>query len=182
MPSVANGVMFYTGRSGAPLTNGVAMIGAASMTVGPKACLAVSSGDETFGALSCVERSAPTVCAMAGELEAPGLDNTIAFNSIDVAKKNKFPNLIFGAVFNGTKQPIQGATLEIDSKIGEVVYVELSGDRLVPIAANATGASGLFIVYTSTVASVKVAAGSLSRTVIMSGVSDSPAGALVVLR
>lgn len=182
MPSVSNGVMWYFGRAGATLTNGVAAISAASMTVGPKACLAVSSGDARMGSISCVDRSAPTVCAAPGELEAPGIDGTIAFNSIDVAKKNKFPNLIFGAVFNGTKQPIQGATLEIDSKIGEVVYVELQGDRLVPTGANATGANGLFIVYTNTVASVKVTSGALSRTTTMSAISDSPAGALVVLR
>lgn len=182
MPGVSDGVMWYAGRSGGPLTNGVAMISAASMTVGPKACLAVSAGDERFGAISCIDRGAPSVCATAGELEAPGIDGTIAFNSIDVAKKNKFPNLIFGAVFNGTKQPIQGATLEIDAKIGEIVYVELSGDRLVPTGGSATGANGLFIVYTNTVASVKVTSGSLSRTTLMSGVSDSPAGALVVLR
>jgi len=181
-PSVSSGVMWYFGRAGAPLTNGVAAISAAPMTIGPKACLAVSSGDEVFGSISCVDRSAPTVCATAGELEAPGIDGTIAFNSIDVAKKNKFPNLIFGAVLNGTKQPIQGATVQIDSKIGEVVYVDLSGDRLVPTGGSATGASGLFIVYTSTVASVKVTSGALSRTTIMSGISDSPAGALVVLR
>lgn len=179
--TVGRGVMFHNGFAGASLTNSVATIGAASMTVGPKACLAVDSGDELMGSVTCIDRSAPTVCALAGELEAPGIDGALALASLDLAKKNKFPGVVFGAVMNGTKQPIQGATLEIDSKIGEVVYVELSGGKLVP-AGTSTGANGLFMVYTSGIANVKVSSGVLSRTVQMSAISDAPGGALIVLR
>jgi len=182
MPSVANGVMWTFGRSGAFLINGVATIPAASMTVGPKACLAVSSGDAVFGSVTCVDRSLPPVCATPGEIEAPGVSAAIAIDSFDQAKKSKFPSVIYGAVVNGTKQPIQGATVEIDSKIGEVVYVELSGTRLVPTGGTATGASGLFMVYTSTVASVKVSSGALSRTTTVGALADAEGGVLVMLR
>lgn len=182
MPSVADGVMFFVGRSGATLVNSVATISAASTTAGPKACIGVDSGDALVGAISCVDRSAPPVCATAGEVEAPGIDREVALLSIDQVKKNKFGGLVFGAVVNGSKQPIQGATVEIDSKVGEVVYVELSGNRLVPTGASATGASGLFMVYTSTIASAKVTSGSLSRTTTIGAISDSPGAALVMLR
>jgi len=182
IPTVSKTVLYNVGNSGASLLDGVATIEAASMTVGPKACLAVGSGDETFGSLSCIDRSAPTACAMAGELETPGVNGDLWFASIDQAKKNKFPSVIVGAVINGTRQPIAGATVEIDPKIGEVVYVELGGTKLVPTGASTTGASGLFMVYASTIANVKVTSGSLTRMTQMGALSDGPGAALVVLR
>lgn len=182
MPTIGNGMMFLFGRSGAFNTNGVAQISAASMTVGPKACLAISSGNPQFGAVSCADRSLPPVCATAGEIEAPGVSNAVWLDSPDAAKKAKFPSVIFGAVVSSTKQPIQGATVEIDSKLGEVVYVEPSGTKLVPTGGNATGPSGMFMVYTDTVASVKIASGVLTRTTTVGAPYDAPGAVLVMLR
>ncbi len=182
MPTLANGVMWTMSRSGAFLTNGVAPIPAASTTIGPKACLAVSSGDANFGSVTCIDRTLPSVCALPGEIEAAGVSAAISLDSFDQAKKAKFPSVIYGAVVNGTKLPIQGATVEIDSKFGEVVYVELSGTRLVPTGGTATGPSGLFMVYTNTVASVKVASGSLSRTTTVGSLAEAEGGVIVMLR
>jgi len=181
MPSVATGLMFHYGP-GAPTVNSVATIAGAPMIVGPKACLAVGSGDAMFGSVTCVDRSAPTVCAMPGEIEAPGIDGSLALASIDQAKKNKFPGVTFGAVMNGSKQPIAGATVEIDPKLGEVVYVDFNGSRLAPTGGTSTGASGLFMVYASGIANVKVSSGGLNRTTLVGAISDAPGGALVVLR
>ncbi len=181
MPTLVTGVMWTMSRSGAFLTNGIAPIPAASTTVGPKACLAVSSGDANFGSITCVDRGLPPVCANAGEIEAPGVSAAISLDSLDQTKKSKFPSVIYGAVVNGTKLPIQGATVEIDSKIGEVVYVELSGTKLVP-TGDATGPSGLFMIYTSTVASVKISSGALWRTATVGALADAEGGVLVMLR
>lgn len=182
MPTVDNGVLFLFGRAGAFLMNGAAPIAAASTTVGPTACLAVGSGGPQFGAVSCVDRSLPPVCAMPGEIEAPGVSEAVWLGSPDDTKRAKFPTVVFGAVVNGTKLPIQGATVEIDSKLGEVVYVEPSGTRLAPTGGNATGPSGLFMVYTSTLVSVKISSGALSKTTTLGAVSDAPGAALVMLR
>ncbi|MDB4962651.1 MAG: hypothetical protein JWP01_2650 [Myxococcales bacterium] len=180
-PTVASGMVWHSG-AGAGTTQGVATIHSAVTTVGPTSCLAVAAGDQRFGSLSCVDRNAPTACAAAGEIEAPGIDGEIALASIDQARKNRFPGLVFGAVVNGQRLPVQGATVEIDPDLGEVVYVELTAGRLAPIAGTSTGTSGLFLVYTNALATVKITAGALSRTTTMGAISDSPAGALIVLR
>ncbi len=181
-PTVASGVLYYNGLSGASLTGGVANVPGASMTIGPKSCLAVSSGDDAFGSLSCVDRNAPPVCANAGELEAPGIAYGFDIASLDQAKKNRFPGVVYGAVVGQNKLPIQGATVEVDPKHGEVVYVEPGTGRLVPTGGTATGPSGLFMVYADSLVSVKVSSGVLSRTVTMGAISDAPAAALVLLR
>jgi len=180
--SLSTGVTFYAGFANAGLTNSVATISSGMLTVGPKACLAVSSGDATFGSDSCIDRSAPTVCAMPGEVETVGINSTFAFNSTDQVKKAKFPGVVFGAVLNGNKQPIAGATVEVDSKIGEVVYVDLAGTRLAPTGGTSTGASGLFMIYMSSVGSVTISSGGLSRTTTLGASSKWNAATLVVLR
>ncbi len=182
MPTITDGAVFYNGLAGAALVGGVATIDGALTTVGPKACLAVSSGDARFGSVSCVDAAAPKVCATGTELEAPGLDGNIALASLDSARKAKFPGVVFGLVVNAQKQPIAGALVEVDPKFGEVVYVEPATSKLNATGGSATGASGLFIVYTKGPTPVKVSSGGLSRIQTMGAISDAPGAALVMLR
>jgi len=184
-PTIGNGIEFYSGFAGAPLANGIAAISMGSTTVGPKACLGVYSGDATSGSLSCVTPGAPTVCATGIELETAILDLDLAFNSVDQARLSKFPGIVWGAIVNGAKQPIAGATVEIDPKYGEVVYVEPSGTgpaMRLAAAGTATGASGLFAVYTNKLAPIKATSGGLTRTQTVGAVDDFPAATLIVLR
>ena len=183
--TIGNGIEFYSGFAGAPLAGGVAAISMGSTTVGPKACLGVYSGDATAGSLSCVTPGAPTACATGNELETAILDVDLAFNSLDQARLTRFPSIVWGAIVSGTKQPIAGATVEIDPKVGEVVYVEPSGtgpSMRLAAAGNATGPSGLFVVYTNTLAPIKATSGALTRTLTVGAVDDFPAATLIVLR
>lgn len=181
LPTMA-GVDFWSGFGGGPMSNSIVQITGAPTEVGPKACLAVSSGDARFGSVSCADRSAPAVCAGPGELEAPGIDGSIAYASRDQIKSNQYPGLVFGAVIDGAKQPIQGATVTIDSKVGEIVYVELAGTRLEPTGGSATGPSGLFIAYTNAISDITISANGKSSTRTVGAPSWAPAAALVMLR
>jgi hypothetical protein len=184
-PTIGNGIVWYAGFSGAALMGGVANVPMASTVVGPKSCLGVFSGDATSGSMSCVTPGAPTACAVGTELETAILDVPLAFDSIDPSKLTKFPGIVWGAIVNNMKQPIAGATVEIDPALGEVVYVEPSGVgaamRLVP-TGGATGPSGLFGVYTKGLVPIKATSGGLSRTITVGAVTDFPAATLIVLR
>ncbi len=179
-PTIGKGVMFNVGFSGASLVNGVATIGMGSTTVGPKTCLAADSGDATSSSIGCVDPEAPTACAVGNEIETAIINLDLAFDSLEPSRLANFPNVLWGAIVNSNKLPIAGATIEIDPKLGEVVYVEPVGTRLAP-TGTATGPSGLFGIYMNGIAPITARGAGRNRTLTVGGLDDFPAATLIVL-
>jgi hypothetical protein len=157
-------------------------------TVGPKACLALDTGDEALGgAIECVI-GGPSVCAGAGETEVASVPYAITANTAnyDATLMAKYPGLVYGSVWSSgtTKAPVAGATVTVDAAHGKVVYLDPpnAAGVIVPRAdQSATGPSGLFALYTDTLVSTKIAANGVTRTVVLGAINESPAGALVVV-
>ena len=148
-------------------TVGTATI-SASTTMGPTNCLAFS----TPGAVSCAVYGAG-VCSKGSEFELPVIADAFLTSSQDSSLIGQFGGMLFGAVFTSALAPQPGATVTVDPMLGKVVYVDLDAGatRLVPTGSQvATGASGMFILYTSTVLDVTIAAGGITRKVRMGAI------------
>jgi hypothetical protein len=148
----------WGGQHGANVVGGVATFQAPT-TAGPESCVAVYSSDAIASSGGCV--TGERACAMANELEVALVDNVFSDNSVDTAIEEQFRGVIVGAVVDATKTPIAGATVSVDEALGKVVYVnlDLAGARFVPVAnAQATTASGMFMLYTSDLVEVNVTA------------------------
>ena len=154
---------------------------------GSKSCLAIDGGsDMTGGSTGCV-LSGPSVCAAAGEIEHAIIPYSVLENAgnYDPALMVQFPGIIFGSVWTGgaTKAPIGGATIEIDPAHGKVIYLDPPNAQglLVARGGTSTGPSGLFALYTDTVASVKITANGQTKTVQLGATDDRYAAAMIVM-
>ncbi len=119
-----------------------------------RSCIAIGFGSDGPLAGSCVNPTAPTLCAGPNELEVAAIDELTAFNSIDSSLAQQYGSPVFGAVWRAssaatvTKAPIVGATVTLeDPTQGKVVYVEPGASKLMATTSTSTGASGMFIVY-----------------------------------
>lgn len=120
----------------------------------PRSCIAIGFDSATNWGGSCVNPSAPTLCAGPNELELGTMNDLTAFASIDTALVKQYGEPVYGAVFKAspaattTKAIITGATVELeDPTQGKVVYVDPGASKLVPNAGTSTSASGMFMIY-----------------------------------
>jgi len=176
------GVVFDTSFSTGAMLDGAVRVPGAPATVGPRSCIAVRAIDPIRLSISCVDPSASPACAGPGELEAPFLDDVLAFDSTDPTRSARLPYVVWGAVVDGNRQPIAGATVQIDPKRGEVVYLDPTATRLEDRGGTSTGPSGLFVVYASGLVDITVSAGGKSRVQTIGTSGFEPGAALVVLR
>ena len=184
-----NGDSYYGGLAWANVVGGTSTFDAFTQT-DPHAmsCFALrgASGSETAGSATCAIGGTP-VCAASGELEVPIVANTIASAALalDPALTAKWKGIVIGGVWkNGaTKTPVTGATVQVDPTEGEVVYVDPMGTTgLTRRTTQSTGASGMFLLYTNTIASVTVTAGTgTPRSVALAAPTDNNGAALIVL-
>lgn len=131
---------------------------------GPEACTAV--GDPQTGSIGCVHPGAPGVCAPPGQAELTTIDFDFADQSLDSTAALRYPQIVFGAVWDAVAappHPIAGARVEVqgDPDAAEVHYASMApaGMSLVETpGAQATGAGGLFIGYMDRATTVTVAA------------------------
>jgi hypothetical protein len=157
--------------------------------VGPKSCIAIGfDGPGLAG--SCVNPSAPALCANPGEVELAVIDPIYAGASIETALVQEWGQPIFGAVYKQspatttTKVPIAGATVELeDPTQGTVVYVAPGVSKLMPLAgATGTDPSGMFIIYLKGDAtSVLVKSGGTQQRYNVASQGDLPPTLLAVL-
>jgi hypothetical protein len=184
-----NGAQYYGDNDGAPFTSGLASF-TTYTTAGAHSCLTLDGGNDTGGSTSC-QLDSP-VCAGGGrpnEKELAAIPTTIngATMQLEPDLTAKFPGVVFGSVWTGTapKHPVTGATVTIDPNQGKVIYIDPpvapAATPIVRADQSGTGASGLFLLYTNTVASVTVNAGAKSRQVTLSAVASSNAGALILV-
>ena len=153
---------------------------------GPKTCFAIDAGWDGGGATSCIV-GGPPVCAGAGETEAAVLPQAVvnAAINLDTSLAGMWSGIVVGGVWSGTaKTPVSGATVTVDPSQGIIVYVDPVGVTGLKKSASqsATGASGLFVLYTNTVPSVTVMGPSGSpRMVTMSSPYDRVGASLISL-
>ena len=120
-----------------------------------RSCAAIGFFSTNEEASSCINPSAPTLCAGPNELEVGVINYQLGFASAETALMQQYGRPVFGAVWKQspaatlTKAPIVGATVELeDPTQGKVVYVEPGANKLNATAgATATGASGMFMIY-----------------------------------
>lgn len=179
------GVDVYGGRTGADSHNSVATFTALT-AIGPKSCLGWEGDSTTAAARACVSPTSG-VCAADGEIEAPVVNFDVASASLaNDPNRVKFPDAILGSVWTGTtsKHPAAGATIDVDPTVGVIEYVDppASGSsKLSARASTGTGTSGLFILFTNTLANVKVNYNGKSTPMVMSALDDGPGGVIVVV-
>lgn len=171
----------WGGVHGAPVTSGVAAFDAA-LTVGPQSCLAVYSFTDTTETGGCVTPF--KACATGSEIEAVLIDDAYAL-SLDTEIQKTLRGGIVGAVLDGTRSGIAGATVTVDS--GMVVYIrpDAGAKRLIPTAGSATDASGMFIIYSNDLARATVTANGQTKQVTVGAQrtyndgTKAPAGVIV---
>jgi len=180
------GVEFFGNQEGANSLANIATFEGYTK-VGSRSCLAIDGGSNSGGSTSCVIGGTP-VCAGAGEIEQASLSNPIIVTASnwDTALLAKFPGVTIGSVWSSgaTKTPISGATVEVDPAHGKIVYVDApaTGTTTLKVRTDAfTGPSGLFILYSDTLATVTVKANGASRTVQLGATTDLKAGALITV-
>jgi hypothetical protein len=178
------GVDFYGGTDGANMQANLATFDAHTK-IGVKTCIAVNGGSETGGSVGC-NVGGGTVCAAAGETEHAYIPDDIysAALTVDQAQLAKFPSAILGSVWSNAKTAVSGATVEVDSAHAKVYYVDppAAGTSQLRVRTdNATGPSGLFLVYTDTLvsATIKTAAG--TRTVTLGAPTAEVSASMIVM-
>ncbi|MDB4959891.1 MAG: hypothetical protein JWO36_7460 [Myxococcales bacterium] len=174
------------------LIGGVSHAGLVTMSaytqVGPKSCLAFNGFGATSESVSCA-MSGPTVCAATGEVEHVAVNGDIGIQTLTLqpALIAKYPGIVYGSVWSGgaSKHPIAGATVEVDSSQGAVVYIDPPDTGSVSVKLrtdNKTGPTGLFLVYTNTLATIRVNAnGAAQRTVVVGSPGTADGAALIVM-
>ncbi|MBA2538172.1 MAG: hypothetical protein H0V17_00930 [Deltaproteobacteria bacterium] len=173
----------WGGIHGAAVANGLSSFQAATQ-VGPASCLAVYGSTMTSTTGGCV--TATKACATGSEIEAVLVDDTYAANSLDDELQETLRGGVIGAVLDGTKTGITGATVDV-GELGQVVYVNLdtAGKRLVPTGGTATSASGMFILYSNDLVDAVVTANGQTKTVTVGAQrtfndgTKAPAGVVV---
>jgi hypothetical protein len=181
------GSEFHGGLDWANANGNLATFQGASKT-GTLSCPVIDGGSEAGGSTGCAVTGGASVCAAAGEIEHPLIPTAILANTAnyDATLMTKFPGVVIGSVWaNGTtKTPLAGAQVSLDAAHGKVIYLDppnAAGAMTPRASQDATGPSGLFALYTDTVASVKVSANNLSRTVLLGAADETYAGAMIVL-
>jgi hypothetical protein len=172
----------WGGAHSATVVGGVSRMNA-STTVGPQTCLAWYAETATGFSGGCA--TGFKACASGSEYEVAIVDDQYALNSLDPTIQRDFVGAVFGAVVDGAKNPIAGATVEVPAELGKVVYVNLdvAAKRLVPVSGAATTASGMFIVYTSDIVEVKITSAGATKTAVVGAQREDgdtlPAGLVV---
>ena len=183
--------MIWEDGSSAASTNvgGKAVIESWAGATGAKSCISIGfDGPGLAG--SCVNPSAPVLCANPGEIELAVIDPIYAGASIETALVQQWGEPIFGAVYKQspaatvTKAPIAGATVELeDPTQGTVVYVAPGVSKLMPLAgATGTDPSGMFMIYLKGDAtSVVIKSGGSQQRYNVASQGDLPPTLLAVL-
>jgi len=180
------GVDFWGGFRWADLTAGVASF-SASTTGANKSCIAFDTDNVKGFATGCTVPGGH-VCAGADEIEAPFINGDIERESmaLDEALLAKWDARAFVSVWdNGaTKKPLAGARLEMAPGDGEVIYIDPPpAGSLIPIKRtdNATGPSGLAVVFSNRLSTVKVTTSTGGTRDITVATPDWGVGAAMVV-
>jgi hypothetical protein len=158
------------------------------MQAGGRACVAVDGGFlDIMGSTTCYN-GGPAVCAGAGEVEHPMIPFDIMENRASFSDEltAKFPGVIIGSIWNTAtpRTTVAGAKVTVDALHGAVVYVDppdANGVMATRASQDSTGPSGLFVLYTDTVATVKIEGNGATRTVQLASMQDRKAAAMIVM-
>jgi hypothetical protein len=118
------------------------------------------------------------VCATGAEIEVALVNNIMSDNSVDTAIEEEFRGVVVGAIVDAQKNPIAGATVEVDEALGKVVYVNLdtAAQRFTAVGGRATTASGMFMLYTSEIVTATVTANGRTKMLKVGGQRRAASG------
>ena len=187
---LSGSVYFGGGFDGGNLSGGVATIPGARVQVSPGVCLAAFGGNDSLIALSCLPTTR-AVCAQAGELEEPLINGNTAFMSIDTPVQNQSGPPTFGVVWSGSGDAgaaVAGATVTLDDPTAGVVeFLDVPAGAvtgavgMTKLPAQATSASGMFVVYSHGMAALTVSQGGRTKHLTVGSVIGDPGATIVSL-
>ena len=135
-------------------------------------------------ATACIDPSAPTVCAAAGELEVPMLDWADALPSYDDALQADNLGVVIGTVWDASlKVPVANAQVRIIEGEGQIVYGswDAVGSRFVAnTGGSATTAGGMFMLYANDPVMVTVTSGLHQQRALVLGAPWAAGAAAII--
>ena len=178
-------LMFEAGASVALLdTAGTAMVGSYASTMYNNSCIALAHEGQRIDGVTCVNKGAPTLCGMPGEIEIPVYPFVFSSTAINGPAYEEAGTLVIGSVWEtNPNKPVADAVVTPTLPGVTIEYVELrNGQPEVVSGATKTGPSGLFMLYSPKVTTVSIAApGHQTRTLTVGGGYELDGTALAVL-
>lgn len=178
-------LMFEAGTSVALLdAAGTATVTSFSNTMFNDSCITIAHEGQRVDGVTCVNRGAPTLCGAAGEVEIPVYPFVFSSTAINGDAYDEAGTLVLGSVWEtNPNKPVADAVVTPSIPGVKVEYVELvNGQPQVVNGATKTGPSGLFMLYSSKVTTVSIAApGHQTRTLTVGGGWELDGTALAVL-
>lgn len=176
-------LIFEEGTSIALLdASGTASLSSYSNAMDGNTCIAVAHEGQAIDGMSCVNKGAPTLCGLPGEVEVPVYPFVFSSTAIDPAKYAE-GGMVLGSIWEtGPNKPVAGASVTAPAGV-KVDYLTMrNGQPVVMPGAISTDANGMFILYSTKVVTVTVSApGHQQRTLTMSGAWEFDGYALAVL-
>jgi hypothetical protein len=163
---------------------GTATISSFSNTMFNDSCITAAHEGQGIGGVTCVNKGAPTLCGAPGEIEIPVYPFVFSNPAINAQAFAEVGNLVLGSVWEtNPNKPVADAVVTATVPGVKIEYVELrNGQPAVVSGATKTGPSGLFILYSSKVTTVSIAApGHQTRTLTVGGGYELHGTALAVL-
>ena len=177
-------ITFEAGTGVAPLDGtGASTIPAFASTMQADACISVAHEGARGAGATCVNKNAPSLCGMPGEVELPLYPFILIEPVIDQAAIAVSGTYVIGTVWEtNPAKPVADAMVMAPAGV-KVDYLELRNGVLEVVrGATKTGPSGLFILYAPKAVSITIAApGHQSRTLTVAGGFELPGSALAVL-
>jgi len=147
-------------------------------------CITVAHSGQRIDGVTCVNKGAPTLCGAAGEIEVPVYPFVFTSTAINRPAYEQAGTLVLGSVWEtGPNRPVENAVVTASVPGVKIEYVELRNGQLeVAQGATKTGPSGLFMLYSSKITTVSIAApGHQTRTLTVGGGFELDGSILAVL-
>jgi hypothetical protein len=178
-------LMFEAGTAVALLdAAGTAMVGSFSNTMSNESCVTIAHEGQRIDGVTCINKGAPTLCGALGEVEVAVYPFVFSSTAINGEAYDEAGTLVVGSVWEtNPNKPLADAVVTPSTPGVTIEYVELrNGQPEVVNGATKTGPSGLFMLYSSKVTTVSIAApGHQTRTMTVGGGWELDGTALAVL-
>jgi hypothetical protein len=175
---------FEAGTGVALLAAGTAMVQSFSGAMSSDTCVALAHEGNLIDGVTCVNKNAPTLCGMPGEIEVPVYPFVFASTAINPSAYGESGTLVLGSVWEtNPNKPVENAVVTTTAPNVKIEYLALTNNQPVVMpGATKTGPSGLFMVYSSKIITVSIAApGHQTRTMTVGGGWELDGSVLAVL-
>ena len=164
-------------------STGTASVQSFSGAADSSTCIAgVHEGNQS-GGLTCINKNAPTLCGMPGDIEISVVPFVFTNTALNAPLYADSASVVLGTVWEtNPNKPVTDAVVTAPAGV-KVEYLTMrNGQPVVMAGATKTDANGLFMLYAPKVVSVMIAApGHQTRTMTVAGGWELDGSALAVL-